>query len=211
MYHVNSEQLRPRLAIAIMFLIMATSPVAFAGLITIEPDAFAHQQALNNVSPYVTLSTGVPPSNNPTFDVVAYTDSAGASTGNKVFAHAGGIPFWNTSRTLRMNFHALVTSVSLDYIASGFFDATYSGRLEAYSAGGALLTSYNTAALAGGQHATMTVNAPQIAYAIAYPPADPFGDLDHLRFTAVPEPATVSLLAIHFIPPCVVRRRLKPR
>jgi hypothetical protein len=100
-----------------------------------------------------------------------------------------------------------VTDISLDYIASGFFDNLYRGRLEAYSPAGVLVDSYLTAPLAEGQFETMRVNAPQIAWALAYPPEDPFGDLDNLRFTAVPEPATALLAAIAVGPSGLLRRR----
>lgn len=161
----------------------------------IEPDDFADHQVLNHVSPHVTLSTGAFDDNRPTFDVVAFIDEDDTSTGSKVFAHGGGIPFWNDGRTFRMDFHSLVTSVSIDYIASGFFDNLYTGRLEAYSPSGTLLDSYTTAPLAEGRFETMTVSAPAIAYALAYPPDDPFGDLDHLRFT-VPEPSALAFLGV---------------
>jgi hypothetical protein len=187
---------------ALVALIFGTyAPAAWAaGSIgqefVIEPDNYAHTQVLNTVSPHVTLSTGAFSDNRPTFAVVAYTEAADASTGTKVFAHAGGIPFWNTGRTFRMDFQSLVTSIQLDYIASGFFDNAYSGRLEAYSPGGLLVDSYLTAPLGSGQFETMTVDAPQIAWALAYPPEDPFGDLDNLRFTVVPEPGAAVLIAM---------------
>lgn len=174
---------------------------------TIEPDDFGDGQVLNHISPYVTLSTRVPPANAPTFDVVAYSEAADASTGTKVFAHAGGVPFWNTSRTLRMDFNYPATSISLDYIASGFVGNNYAGRLEAYSSAGILVSSYVTALLGDGQHETMTVTAPQIAYAIAYPPSDPFGDLDHLTFSTVPESAAIVGLLVGAVPAIAFGRR----
>ena len=188
-------------AAVVVLLVGTWAPAAWAvGSIgqefAIEPDNYAHMQVLNAVSPHVKLSTGAFNDNRPTFNVVAFTEAADASTGTKVFAHAGGIPFWNTGRTFRMDFHSLVTSIQLDYIASGFFDNAYSGRLEAYSPTGVLVDSYLTAPLGGGQFETMTVEAPQIAWALAYPPEDTFGDLDNLRFTVVPEPGTVGLIAI---------------
>lgn len=183
------------LSVAIASLLLPAS-LAFAAAVpvVIEPDDYADSQNLSNVSPFVTLSAAVPPTNAPTFDVLATSDSTGASTGTKVFSHAG-VPFWSTDRIFRMDFHPFATSVSLDYIASGFFSNLYAGRLEAYSSTGVLLASDNTAPLAGGRFETMSVAAPQIAYALAYPPADPFGDLDHLTFTSVPEPAGVALCA----------------
>jgi PEP-CTERM motif len=175
----------------------------------IEPDSYAHTQVLNTVSPHVTLSTGAFSDNRPTFDVVAYTDAADASTGTKVFAQSGGIPFWNISRTFRMDFHSLVTNIQIDYIGSGFLGNSYRGRLEAYSSAGVLVDSYLTAPLAGGQFETMVVDAPQIAWALAYPPEDPFGDLDNLRFTVVPEPATLALIGLAMCGGQFVRRRTR--
>lgn len=168
---------------------------AAVGLIhaEIEPDDYADGTILDHVSPWVTLSTGAFSDNRPTFSVEAKLDSSGASTGTKVFAHSG-IPFWNDARSLRMDFHAPVLSVSVDYIASGFFSRVHTGRLEAYSSSGSLLDFYETAPLSGAQHETMTLSVPGIAYALAYPPVDPFGDLDHLRFTVVPEPNSGGMM-----------------
>ena len=192
---------------AVALLAWFAAPAAQSATITIEPDDYSHMQTLNNASPFVTLSTGAPPTNAPTFDVGAYTVTEGASTGTKVFSHALGIPFWNTSRTLRMDFHVPVTNVSLDYIPSGFFDENYAGRLEAYSASGMLLASYTTALLDKGTFETMTVSAPQIAYALAYPPTDPFGSLDHLQFNVIPEPTAFGLALVALAAPLAVGRR----
>src|SRR5215207_7254713 len=101
------KTMKPRqcCTVAIMFLLILIARITFSAPIqvTIEPDAYAHTQLLNTISPFVTLSTAVPPSDSPTFNVVAYTDAAGASTGTNVFAHGGGIPFWATIRKLRMD------------------------------------------------------------------------------------------------------------
>jgi hypothetical protein len=199
------------------FLAPALALLAFSALqtlaapipVTIEPDSYANGQVLDNISPFVTLSTAVSFTNTPTFGVLASTDAAGASTGTNVFAQSPGVTFWNSSRILLMNFHAPVNNISIDYIASGFFSNLYQGRLEAYSATGVLLASDDTALLAGGQHETMTVAAPNIEYAFAYPPLDPFGDLDNLHFTAVPEPTACVLLLIGALTAFARRRRSK--
>jgi hypothetical protein len=175
--------------------------------INIEPDNYAHMQVLDTISPHVTLSTGAFSDNRPTFTVGAFTDPVGASTGTKVFAHAAGIPFWNANRTFRMDFHSVVTSIQLDYIGSGFQGNLYRGRLDAFSSTGALLDSYLTAPLGEHQIETMTVAAPQIAYALAYPPEDPFGDLDNLRFTVVPEPTAAALAGLAAWAGLLARRR----
>jgi hypothetical protein len=186
------------------------TPFAAYGLpitqIVIEPDDYLEDQILNTVSPHVTLSAAAFSDNRPTFDVTARTDASDTSTGTKVFTHSG-VSFWNDSRKLRMDFHSQVNSVSVDYIASGFSSESYVGRLEAYSAGGILIDTYETSPLAESQFETMTVTAPQIAYALAYPPEDPFGDLDNLRFN-IPEPTTLAI-AIFGIAICgmKIRRR----
>jgi hypothetical protein len=183
------------LAVVVSVVLGLAGRAAAVGLIQVEvePDDYTDGTILDNVSPWVTLSTGAFSDNRPTFSVQAKIDASAASTGTKVFAHSG-IAFWNTSRTFRMDFHAPATSVSVDYIASGFFSRVHTGRLEAYSSSGSLLGFYETAPLAGAQHETMTVSVPGIAYALAYPPVDPFGDMDHLRFTVVPEPNSAGMM-----------------
>jgi len=177
--------------------------------IVIEPDRYAERYVLNTISPHVTLSTAAFDDDRPTFDVVSRMDSNDSSTGVKVFAHGPGVRFWNDNRKFRMDFHTKVTSVSIDYIASGFFDEPYVGRLEAYSHSGVLLDSYITSPLAEGQFETMTVSAPRIAYALAFPPDDPFGDLDHLRFT-IPEPGGLAMCGLGALGLAWFRRRRRP-
>jgi hypothetical protein len=204
----NRSQLS-RLLVVLAFLPLATTTIAEAGLITIEPDDYPQNHKLNAVSPFVALATAVPPSDVGVFDVVAHIDPAGASTGTKVFAEASGIGFWDNTAKLKMVFFVPATSISIDYIASGFFDNSYSGRLEAYTQHNVLVASYTTALLKGGQHETMTVSAPNIAYALAYPPLDPFGDLDHLQFSVVPEPAVLLMLTIGALIALAFRSRPK--
>ena len=74
--------------VALAFLPLTTATIAAPLVVTIEPDDYAHRQKLNAVSPYVSLRTSAPPDDVGVFDVVAYTDTAGASTGTKVFAEA---------------------------------------------------------------------------------------------------------------------------
>jgi hypothetical protein len=174
---------------------LIVSQAACATPITIEPDDYATGTVLDNVSPWVTLSTAVPPNNVATFSVWASETTSGtpapSSTGTKTFSHVG-IPFWNTSRILRMDFHEFVDEIKLDYISSGSLPAAI-GRIEAYSWNNILLAVDETAPLGDNQFETLSVAAPQIAYAFAYPPADPFGGFDNLRFNVVPEPGAMVL------------------
>jgi MYXO-CTERM domain-containing protein len=195
---------------AFVFLFGPCAGAARAGivpqLVTIEPDNYATGQILDHVSPHVTLSTGAFSDYRPTFSVSAAEDSDGASTGTKVFAQGAGVSFWNINRALRMDFHAFVTNVRVDYMGSGFFGESYTARLEAYSPAGVLLSSDVTAPLAGGQVEALSVSAPRIGYALAFPVDDPFGDLDNLSFT-VPEPATPLLGAFAIGAVAFIRRR----
>jgi len=145
--------------------------------------------------PFVTLSTGAFSDNRPTFDVTAETVGVGAtaSTGVKVFAHVG-IPFWSTIRTFRMDFALAPESITIDYIASGHLNQSFAGRLEGYAANGNLIATVDTSLLVENQFATLSLSSPGIAYALAYPPLDPFGRLDNLR-VVIPEPVALSLVA----------------
>lgn len=180
----------------------ATLPV-----IVVEPDDYADGTVLDNISPYLTLSTGAFSDNRPTFEVRA-SDEGGlghASTGSKVFSHAGGIGFWNASRTFRVDFSFTPELIEIDYIASGNAAPTV-GRLEAYSAAGVLLDAVETSPLLEAEFETLRLAVPGAAYALAYPPVDPFGDLDNLRIT-VPEPTAVALLGLSLLTVGTSRRR----
>lgn len=179
-------------------LVGPACPLASAStVVVIEPDDYPDGTVLNTVSPWVTLSTGAFGDNRPTFDVTAVTESSlgHPSTGVKVFAHSAGVPFFNSDRSFRMDFDAPPQRIEVDYIASGFSSESYLGRLEAYSAAGNLLGAVETALLSEGQIGTLSLSTPGIAYAVAYPPDDPFGDFDYLRIT-VPEPACLTLVAV---------------
>ncbi len=183
-----------------------------AQIIQVEPDNYTNRAVLNHVEPAVSLITAGannlphPPA---PFDVWASTVPVMPflpPTGLNVFSHVG-VAFWNTNRRLRIDFAGLVSMVSIDF-QNPVPNAFEQGTLAVYGADNALLGSYTTANLAGGQIETMLVNrpAPDIAYAIAYTITtdSPFGRLDHLQFStpvAVPEPgvwclAGVGLLAI---------------
>jgi hypothetical protein len=159
----------------------------------VEPDQFANGAALTHADPHVTLET-LDSSNNPValFVVTAADRSGYASTGTKVFAHAG-VSFFNSSRKLRMTFSSPADRVSIDF-AGGASIGTEVGRLEIYNAAGTLLDTYITQPKGRGvvERMSLTRPKPEIAYAIAYTdPSGSFGALDNLSYSG-PEPFVVT-------------------
>lgn len=178
-------------------MVIDSASVGLSGLqtVTIEPDDFPNNTVLNNTSPFVTLSTANA-NHKPVFNVTSLSNMDDATTGKRVFG-AATVPFWNADRILRMDFHAPAVSISIDYRSSGFRSGNFVGLLEAYDSHGVLLGRDTTFPLIGHSFETMTVQASGIAFALAYPPDDPFGDLDHLVFTVpIPEPSTLALATL---------------
>lgn len=191
-----------------------------AQLLVLEPDNYTNGTVLNHIIPEVSLITAAdnnqphPPA---PFDVRATTSTFPfmPPTGNNVFAHAGGIPFWYTDRRLRMDFAGLVSTLSIDF-QGGNSLVQERGTLEVYNGQNVLLASYLTAPLLGGQIETMSINRalPDIAYAIAYalPGQSQFGRLDHLVFNTpvpVPEPSILWMLGVGGLGILVLHRRVR--
>jgi hypothetical protein len=114
-------------------------------------------------------------------------DATTAATGTKVLGavRSGASDVWVTdwtadSRTLRIDFANPTTTLSIDAVAppSGGY-----GRLEIYDAASKLLGRYTTKLLAGAAVETMTLSvpAPQIAYAIVRAATDSAIRLDNLQ------------------------------
>ncbi len=168
-------------------------------IIGLEPDDYPDTTVLDHIIPQVSLYTLLD-DNRPVFSVTANTDGFGyASTGQKVFGHAN-VPFWIDYRRLRMTFDGVTDMLSIDAIG-GTYGKTDTGRLEVYGVDGSLLDVYMTRPLGPGSKETMTIHRarPDIAYAIAYTPANQgtFLRLDNLHVDApvpVPEPGSVALL-----------------
>lgn len=183
--------MRRRVALGVVASLLVAVSTAQAAWFTIEPDDYASGTVLNNVNPRVSLYTYVDPSW-AVFDITSVESPFGfASTGTRVFAHAG-VGFFNDDRRMKMTFAEPVFSISLDFGGGQHF-ATEIGRLEVYNAANELLETYVTAPMGPGLFETMTVTRPQgdIKYAFAYV-ADGdgvFGRLDNLRFNTVPEPS----------------------
>jgi len=171
-------------------------------LLTIEPDNYTNGTILNHVLPQVSLITAgtdnlpiVPVS----FDITATDDPLlYTSTGTRVFGHQGTY-FMNDIRRLRLDFAGVVSSLSLDFIGSGFPLQPERGHLEVYSAENVLLDSFVTPVPGAGGVVTMSLNhaAPDIAWAVAWSEGLTYGRLDHLVFSEpvlVPEPSSFVLL-----------------
>lgn len=168
--------------------------------VTIEPDNFSNATVLNHTFPQVSLVTAGDNNLPIPFDVTASDDGFGyASTGTRVFGHAGGIPFWNSFRRLRMDFSQPINSIAIDFIGGWTFTNDI-GKLDVFSSSGVLLASYTTAPCPADVVETMSLQRPagDIAWAVAYLPPDAgdFGRLDNLRFTVVPEPAATGIMIL---------------
>lgn len=173
---------------------------ASAQLVTVEPDNFSNATVLNQAFPQVSLVTAGDNNLPIPFNVTASDDGFGyASTGTRVFGHAGGIPFWNSFRRLRMDFAQPINSLAIDFIGGWTFTNDI-GKLDVFNSAGVLLDSYTTAPRPADTVETMSLSRPagDIAWAVAYMPADggDFGRLDNLRFTVVPEPTCSGLLLL---------------
>jgi hypothetical protein len=159
----------------------------------VEPDDYSEFARLNQVKIQVTLrATG----SGVFDDTVLASVRSTASTGTKVFGHilsgngtTTSAEWTQTSRNLRIDFSAPVSTVSLDAVSNSNFDY---GRLEIYDASNRLLGRYTTKALANGQFETMTLTRPtaDIAYAIAKGHAGTAVQFDNLQFG--PKTTTVT-------------------
>jgi hypothetical protein len=101
-------------------------------------------------------------------NVYAVNGAGSLVFGNYSILESGFKNTWTSSRQLRADFAAPVSSVSLKalFVGGGSFSV---GRLEAYSAAGELLERYTTGVLTGGSE-TMRISRPtaEIAYVVAY-------------------------------------------
>jgi len=173
---------------------------ATAQVITIEPDNYVSPTLLNHAFPQVSLVTAGANNLPIPFDVTAVYDGFGyASTGTNVFGHAGGIPFWNSDRRLRMDFTNPANYLAIDFIGGEFFTNEFA-RLEVFSNTGNLLGVYQSAPRAADSVETMFISRPagDIAWAVDYLPPEGgvFGRFDRLQFSVVPEPSVFAFLAV---------------
>lgn len=165
---------------------------------------------MTTISPFVTLSTANA-SNTivPQFVVNVAADTFNSPTGDNVFAQSG-VGFWNSDRRLRLDFHTLISQISIIFAGGNNFGSE-TGRLDVFNSSGGLLSSYTTAPLGYGIIEDMVVSRSQadIAYAIAFipPGSGSFGRLDNLRFITVPEPSAALLMGFGFSILIALRRK----
>ncbi len=175
--------------------------LAPAAVYRIEPDDFAENTVLNDISALVDLRIfdgiiytsfpndfGIQP--DPTIIPVTANENPDifggyfTSTGTKTFGHAG-IEFFPESRQLGMRFLTTTSQVTIDFIGTNAL-AEEIGVLQVYTRAGVLLETYTAPPVLAHQVATLSITRPlgDIGYARAFSSSagDPFGTLDNLRF-----------------------------
>ena len=194
------KSLTLNVAVCLMLGLASTSR---GQVITLEPDNYTNGTVLNHIVLEVSLITAGTdnlPITPVSFDVTATDDPLlYTSTGTRVFGHQGTY-FMNDIRRLRLDFSGLVSSLSLDFIGSGFPLLPERGHLEVYTAENVLLDSFVTPVPGAGEVVTMSLNHPtsDIAWAVAWSEGLTYGRLDNLVFSQpvlVPEPSSMALVA----------------
>ncbi|BBO32911.1 hypothetical protein [Lacipirellula parvula] len=206
--------IRFRLLVFGFAIAIVGGPSFAADSFVIEPDDYADGTVLNDVNPRVKLRIfdGVLSTSFPTdfgvfpdpgiIAVTALTNDSVlggyyTSTGTKSFGHYL-IGFTPESRQIAMQFMGAASSVSVDVIGRSDLSSAI-GTLEVFSPNGTLLETVFSPPLGRQQVATLSISRPiaDIGYARAFssPQGSLFGSFDYLRFTSVPEPPGVSLMA----------------
>ena len=149
--------------------------------LVLEPDDFPASTPLTNALAAVTLSTALDDNSISMFEITASEDGLDLEpTGEQVFGHAD-IPFFNSSRRLRLDFNLPVREVSVTFGGGTFFE-TEVGVFQAFDANNIMVAEYTTVPLESGVSEIMTISRPtgDIAWAVAYS-QDSFGRLDYLK------------------------------
>lgn len=155
---------------------------------TIEPNRYAVDRDLTNISYNATLTTAGTDNLPINFNVLV-VQKFGAPNGQHIFSHAG-IGFFNDVRRLRTDFYRPARSVDIDFIGD---TAGTVGRLEIFNANNVSLGFVRVTS--GGanqvQHLSLTSNNDDIAWAVAYSEGFASGAFDTLSFV-LPGQTTVT-------------------
>jgi len=157
--------------------------------LTIEPDDYAANTVLTNISPAVTLSIAREDNSINALAVVTATDDnqTYAPTGELVFGNYS-TAYFNNKRRLRMDFAGRASSIQISFHAGTPYH-TEIGVLQVFDSSGNQLAEYLTAPLRpdyGAVLMTITRTSADIAWAVAYTQGDvSFGRLDALVITVV--------------------------
>ena len=152
---------------------------------TIEPNDYADETDISNISDFVTTVTTDENNIHLGFKNIATQDAA-SDAGEHVFSQEG-VTFFNHLRRLRMDFYRPVRTVEIDVIGNDDNQATY-GRLEGFNAAGESLGFVRSVGQGMDDRTTMRISlaSDEIAWAVAYSDnlfldSSEFGRFDSLR------------------------------
>ncbi|MDX1929431.1 MAG: cadherin domain-containing protein [Pirellulaceae bacterium] len=165
---------------------------------TIEPNAYALDRDLTNISYNATLTTAGTDNLPHNFNV-RVVQRSGAPTGQHVFSHAG-VGFFNDIRRLRTDFYRPARSISSDFIGNATGTV---GRLEIFNAANESLGFVQATSPGSNQiqRLTMTSETDSIAWAVAYSEGNTFGVFDTLSFVLAGQSTTTDSQGRYFMQP----------
>ena len=198
----DTNQLRA-IAIAFVFILGMMIHATNAGVVVVDPDDFPHGTDVSLQFPGVAVSLldGPGASGQPPVGTAIYAfETPIASTGSNAFAfltRTGEFRphFVHGLEDLMIEFDNPVSFVSVDFITD---DTSDPGILEVYDVLGNLLEAVQTPGAVGfaGVEAAL-IDRPQndIAFAVAAGVGSQAVYIDHIQYSAVPEPASLVLWA----------------
>ncbi|WP_295435735.1 hypothetical protein [uncultured Thiodictyon sp.] len=183
---------RPVLALALALAAMVGTD-AFGGMMTVEPDNFAHGQDISTADPGVTLQL----ESGRAVYAFDYEDADYASTGTKVFGFDVGFevePYWDDLHVFQAVFTELVAFVSIDVVNNDEASSGDSAYMEVFGPGG-LLATIDTTEIAFPGFQTLSYSLATRGISSIRVSSVDTGDysLDRLQYE-VPLPTTLTLL-----------------
>ena len=186
--------------------------------VTVEPDSFAAGTDITNATPGLTLTTSgnivFGTSAGSTFATTPPTGPGVSSTGSLVFGYQNGSQMQTNfsqgflNATLRGEFTTFASEIMIDAIGNNTSGGSDAGVLRGFDASDNLLAMDTVTGLSRGQVGTLSITSPNADgfAAFTFTGGNNAGsNADNLRFTPVPEPASLALTGLASL--TLLRRR----